>query len=277
LPNEVVQPGRELVQMQDLQTGAKLLEIAREMDNALREAQVLESQATVQGLSHDRWQELQSSASQQRALWANKRKELDSWLEHGFEGKHGDDHGNGVYFVRAPAFTAEDRLKVTEPRWTVLNSQFHQELTGRTVQPTEPLLRLGAKSGPWEIELKIPQKHIGQVLKAFEREHTDTLVVDFLLRSDTTQTFKGILTRDKIAGEATPAHDEAGEAEPVVVAKVRLDGDDIPPDYRLTRDSPLLLSGTEVHAKIRCGKRAMGYSLFYGVWEFVCDKVLFFF
>ena len=27
----------------------------------------------------------------------------------------------------------------------------------------------------------------------------------------------------------------------------------------------------------RCGNRAMGYSLFYGVWEFIYEKIVFFF
>jgi len=32
------------------------------------------------------------------------------------------------------------------------------------------------------------------------------------------------------------------------------------------------VTDTEVHAKVRCGNRAMGYSLFYGVWEFLYEK-----
>jgi hypothetical protein len=30
-----------------------------------------------------------------------------------------------------------------------------------------------------------------------------------------------------------------------------------------------------VHTRIRCGYRAMGYSLFYGVYEFAYEKVFF--
>jgi hypothetical protein len=49
--------------------------------------------------------------------------------------------------------------------------------------------------------------------------------------------------------------------------------DDIP----LAEQVPpsLLLSGGEVHTRIRCGNRAMGYSLFYGVYEFTYEKVIF--
>ena len=46
-------------------------------------------------------------------------------------------------------------------------------------------------------------------------------------------------------------------------------------DYELPRE--LLLSGTEVHAKIICGNEKMGYSLFYGLWEFFYEKIVFFF
>ena len=36
----------------------------------------------------------------------------------------------------------------------------------------------------WELELKIPQEHIGQVLRGFERLKTDELDVIFIVRSD---------------------------------------------------------------------------------------------
>ena len=39
----------------------------------------------------------------------------------------------------------------------------------------------------------------------------------------------------------------------------------------------LLVSGTEIRAKVRCGNKPMGYALFYGVWEFFYEKVIFFF
>jgi len=48
-----------------------------------------------------------------------------------------------------------------------------------------------------------------------------------------------------------------------------LDGDRLPPEQNL--------SGAEVHAKVRCGNHRLGYSLFYGVWEFFYEKVVFFF
>src|SRR5262249_60765076 len=48
-------------------------------------------------------------------------------------------------------------------RWTGLNADFRENLTGKHVRPSEPLLRLGDKENDWEGELKIPPKHIGHV------------------------------------------------------------------------------------------------------------------
>ena len=87
--------------------------------------------------------------------------------------------------------------------------------------------------------------------------------------------YKGKLPRNKVAAEATPNKDDNNEAEPVTLAWVRLQGDDIPEEYRLPPGH--LIAGLDVRTRIRCGNRPMGYSLFYGVWEFVFEKVMFFF
>ena len=49
----------------------------------------------------------------------------------------------------------------------------------------------------------------------------------------------------------------------------------IPEDERLPEGNRV--AGTEVHGKVRCGNHPMGYSLFYGLWEFLYEKVVFFF
>ena len=61
----------------------------------------------------------------------------------------------------------------------------------------------------------------------------------------------------------------------MVLAWVRLTGDDIAERDQLTPN--LLVAGGEITSRIRCGNRALGYSLFYGVWEFLYEKVVFFF
>ena len=134
------------------------------------------------------------------------------------------------------------------------------------------------KEAPWEAEIRIPQKHIGQVRSAFRDLDTDVLEVDYLIRSQPTRTFKGQLFRDRIAAEANVNKEEGHEQEPVVLAYVKIyrETDTSMPDaFRVPQQ--LLVSGAEVHCKIRCGDKAAGYSLFYGVWEFFYEKVVFFF
>jgi hypothetical protein len=182
----------------------------------------------------------------------------------------------GEYYLKAPSFTPEERDSIGGRRqWTVLNGNFKDEWLGKTAKPSDPILKLGAKDGPWEIELRIPQKHISQILKAYERKDVDALDVEFILRSDPTRTYRGILKRERISSEAIPNRDEKDESEPEVIAYVSIDDPNIDLNYRLSREA--LTSGTEVRAKVRCGRHALGYSLFYGVWEFLYEKVVFFF
>jgi hypothetical protein len=178
----------------------------------------------------------------------------------------------GYFLLKAPNITTGH---VDRAEWTVLNSNNLNEDQEKQVKGSDEILRLGAKGGAWEIELKIPQKHIGQVLQAYSRLGVEELDVDFLMRTDPRFTYRGRLHHDKIGAQANPSRDDNNEPEPVVLARVRIEGADIPADKQLPRD--LLLSGVEVHAKVRCGDRAMGYSLFYGLWEFLYEKVVFYF
>jgi hypothetical protein len=155
---------------------------------------------------------------------------------------------------------------------------FREKFTNKPVQPNEPILRIGHATSQirdWEVELRIPQKNIGQVLGAFADDPSKELDVDLLLLSAPTSVYKGKLARIKVSPEANPNRDDNNETEPVVIAWVRISGPDIPEDDQIP--AKLLVTGTEVHAKIRCGQHALGYTLFYGVWEFLYEKVVFFF
>jgi hypothetical protein len=175
----------------------------------------------------------------------------------------------GEFWLRAPS------------SGILLTSDFREQLIGKYVKKDEPLLRFGKASikppniAEWEIQLKIPQKNIGHILEAFSTLKTDELDVDLLLVSAPTRTFKGKLAFSKVAKEATANQSDNNEPEPAVLAWVRLSGKGIPKDAQLTPE--LLVTGTEVHSRVRCGNHAMGYSLFYGIWEWVYEKVIFFF
>jgi hypothetical protein len=229
----------------------------------------------------------------QKIAEAQKDRDVKKAQLEVLEGANADPSDPGAFFVRAPLFTPEEVQRreryrreqgldpFGQPEWSVLSSDFRENLAGRGVDPSQPLFRIGDIDSGWEVELKIPQKHLYQVMNAYKHLDKDRLDVDLLVRTDPTRTFKGVLYKSKIGGEATPQKDDNNEAEPVVTAYVKIDdrfdaqGQPIPEDKLIPRE--LLVTGAEVVSKVRCGDAALGYSLFYGVWEFLCEKVLFVF
>jgi hypothetical protein len=185
----------------------------------------------------------------------------------------------GYYTVTAP--TTRPSSGAGQPL-QVVSQDFVEPLTGKTVSPKEPLLRVGNVDGGWEIVLKIPQKHSGQVLKAFRDaaltdKDGDFLWVDVLASSDPRPGAqgKGKLYHKDLNAENLPNRDDQNESEPVMLGIVRINSADIPADDHL--DPLLLVTDAEVHCRIIGADHSLGYSLFYGVWEFLYEKVIFWF
>jgi hypothetical protein len=129
--------------------------------------------------------------------------------------------------------------------------------------------------------LKIPQKHVGQVFRAFEKHPNAELDVDLLFAARAESgIYRAKLSRKHIASQTTNQKDDNNEPEAIVYAWARIHPikdakghDDIPLDRQVP--TKLLTSGTEVRTRIRCGSERAGYSLFYGVYEFAYEKVVF--
>ena len=269
-PNAEVKEGQSLARMYDGNLYKQLNTLRSEMEAARGEADDMLGRAQKE-VNPSEKAGLEGRAATRRLDQIAKHREIEELMQR----TNSVPNKPGEFSLLAPTMTAEERRMVERPEWTVLTSNFKADMEKREVKPSEPIMRLGVKNGPWEIEAKIPQKHIGQILRAFDHLKTDTLDVDFVLMSDTPTKYKGKLERSRIAGEANANKDDNNESEPVVIAYVRVEGDDIEEGYRVSREE--LVSGLEVRAKIRCGDHRAGYSLFYGVWEFLNEKVVFYF
>ena len=277
-PGDQVRPTANLILMHDQDLVADIVKLKSEIDKAEEGLPFIETQLRSQkvrdGDEMTRFQ-LETQRAEYVATLKNKRALLDRYKET----LHLIPEEPGRFWIKAPKFP-ETRVNKGEPYWTVLTPDV-EELKRRHIDPKDPMLRLGNKEGPWEVEAKIPQKHIGQVLEGFDyvnKKNSDDepeLDVEMVVRSAPTKTYLGKLARSKVALQADPHRDDNNEPEPVVIARIRIDGDDIPENKRIPK--VLLLSGSEVRSKILCGKHAAGYSLFYGVWEFLYEKVVFFF
>ncbi|MBN9121200.1 MAG: hypothetical protein J0I06_18950, partial [Planctomycetes bacterium] len=193
----------------------------------------------------------------------------------------------GYFRAVAPPFDPLLARKQGESRWTVLNDDRRENLIGRTLRPNEELMRVGNLEGAWQIKLDIPQRNVGQVLKAFAdpdshfveddpvKGKRKYLRVDVLLASQPDTSYEGRLYRDEMSAEAVPNKNEHDENEPVVTAYVKLNVQGIPEANWVPRNH--LVTGLEVRTRVRCGKHALGYTLFHGVWEWFYEKVVFFF
>jgi hypothetical protein len=273
-PNDVVKENQPLVLMFDRELQSEILKLEDEIAAAKDQVDLHEKQlnANKSDLSQEAKYKIGLELVTQRSTLLARTKELDQRRKL----THSRDNAPGYFEVWSPSFPEGCNVPQDQRLWTILSADFQENLTSRYVRPSDPLLRMGYRTrdtGDWEVELKIPQKHIAQVLYGFDWQNKDEVGVSLLLRSDPTHSYKGKLSRDRIGGEALEHRDDNNESEPQVTAYVRISGDDIPDSDRLPPD--VLVTGTEVHAKVHCGKHAMGYSLFYGVWEFLYEKVVF--
>ncbi|HUG93687.1 MAG TPA: hypothetical protein VML55_22840 [Planctomycetaceae bacterium] len=174
---------------------------------------------------------------------------------------------------------AEDRVRSLEQQvelltvrapiaGTVTAFQLEELLLNRPVQRGEVLLEVMDESGPWQIELDVPEFRMGHILDARHPApatpaHTPThthahaaaaadLPVQFVLATHPEQRF---------AGRLRDVSTRAGLSETggtVVSARVDIDADALPGRT----------IGAEVQAKISCGQRSLAYVLFGDVVEF---------
>jgi hypothetical protein len=185
----------------------------------------------------------------------------------------------GEFTARAPQL--DPGLPSPAGAWKVINDDNREALSRRTVKQNEPLMRLGVVDGRWRGELKIPQRNIGHIKRALftpgqhkaDADGRKYLQVDVLFASSPDVSYPGRLYEDQLPSHAEPNRDDHNQAEPVVTGYVLVNLDDLPESQR----HALYVAGQEVHARVRCGNHALGYSLFHGVWEWFYEKVVFFF
>lgn len=134
------------------------------------------------------------------------------------------------------------QLEISSPlAGTITTSRPHDTLIGRPVRRGEPLLEIVDETGPWRLELLISERKLGYLL-AFRQSHPAPRVA-FRLHSSMRQRLS--TTVSSIADRSIP-DDELGAA-----GLIYCEASDV--------DLPLRRMGTEVSARIHCGKRSLGF------------------
>ena len=173
--------------------------------------------------------EIESLTEQQR-LWDARRKDLE---------------------VRSPL----DGVIVT---W-----QVRDRLLLRPVEKGQVLMSVADKTGPWELEVQMPDDRLGHVNRAAlaAQKAGRELTVDYILATDPGTRHQGVVRE---------IHEQAevrGEEGNTVLVRVMIDPE--------RHEKEELGTGASVTARIACGKRSLGYVWFHDVLSFIQTQILF--
>jgi multidrug efflux pump subunit AcrA (membrane-fusion protein) len=150
-------------------------------------------------------------------------------------------------------------LRVTSPLdGVVLTWNTSDTLLDRPVKQGQRLITVADPSGPWVLELGIPDADMGHLLAAQQRGKAD-LPVSFLLATDPAVTRAGRIERVALATDL--ASGDTPSAETVV----QIDGP-LPAEAR---------AGTSVTARVHCGTKSIGYVWLHDLIDAVRTQVLF--
>ncbi|MCC7423345.1 MAG: HlyD family efflux transporter periplasmic adaptor subunit [Planctomycetaceae bacterium] len=148
----------------------------------------------------------------------------------------------------------EEALSVHSPRPGVIATfQVEQLLMNRPVKRGEALLEVMDDTGPWRLELRVPEHRQGHLLRAREKRSDPALPVTFVLATNPETTWTGTL------GEVATRADSTEQQERVVEAFVEIP-EGTPSVRRI---------GADVRCRINCGKRSLAYVMFGDVLEFL--------
>jgi hypothetical protein len=125
------------------------------------------------------------------------------------------------------------------------------------------LLSVADKTGPWELELRMPDDRLGHVNRALAeaRRSGRPLEVDYILATDPGTRHRGTVRE---------IHEQAevrGEEGNTVLVRVEIDSQH--------HEEQELGPGASVTARIACGTRSLGYVWFHDVLSFIQTQILF--
>jgi multidrug resistance efflux pump len=145
----------------------------------------------------------------------------------------------------------------------IVTWQVRDRLLLRPVEKGQSLMSVADKTGPWELEIHMPDDRLGHVNRAAAeaRKAGRELEVDYILATD---------PGTRHHGTVKEIHEQAevrGEQGNTVLVRVTIDPD--------RHEKEELGAGASVTARIACGKRPLGYVWFHDLLSFIQTQVFF--
>lgn len=242
-PGDRVEQGQELLFIEDLDTQLQIDQLAIKIGAAEQRLQLLSDQIGKKTSNEERSALVKERIQQQYEL-RKATAEREILLQTSRSPR------------KAPVFAPLGGKVVT--------FDAHEQLLGKTVKPGDPMLRIAAVKGPWEIELLIPERNVGPIREGLIHSEAGFVEVDLLLASQPHRTYKGRLYKDGLGGE-TKVVDNAV----VLPARVRI------VDEELIQQVESMPVGVEVRSKVHCGPHSVGAVWFHELGEFFYEHVIF--
>lgn len=139
-----------------------------------------------------------------------------------------------------------------------------RNLVGRPVQRGQILMSIAQPDGPWQLSLDMPERRIGQIVKAQQRLAKDSpdakgLPVKYILASNPSVQLQGTLDEVHLTAEVR------GQDGATINMKVKINKEDI--------ENPNI--GATVTANVYCGRRPIGYVWLHDAIAFFYSKIWF--
>ena len=160
--------------------------------------------------------------------------------------------------------TKKKDLEVRSPiDGVIVTWQVRDRLVLRPVEKGQVLMSVADKTGPWELEVNMPDDRLGHVNRAAAEADKagKELEVDYIVATDPGTRHKGTVKE---------IHEQAevrGEQGNTVLVRVTIDP--------TRHEKEELGAGASVTARINCGKRPLGYVWFHDVLAFIQSQILF--
>jgi GAF domain-containing protein len=160
--------------------------------------------------------------------------------------------------------TRRGDLEVTSPLdGVVVTWQVRDRLLLRPVEKGQVLMSIADKTGPWELEVHMPDDRLGHVNRAAQAAKAAgrDLEVDYILATDPGTRHRGLVRE---------IHEQAevrGEDGNTVLVRVTIDPE--------RHEKQELGAGASVTARIACGERPLGYVWFHDLLSFIQTQILF--
>lgn len=244
---DMVSVDQELIRLESKDLQAKISELRNDLDMAKKMRDRAASALSQPGLSPDQQEQYKSSLIEHEAKIRISSESLQIILKHA---------GGEQFVVRSPIDGVVTTFDVND-------------LKGKTVKPGDKLLEIAKTDGAWEVQLNVPEMHVGKIREALDKSEKGQLSVRLWISTDPNTYYEGTLDKSGVGGMVS----HVSENEAVLKCRVEI-GKDLRQEIERLKGAGMPVE-VMVQAKVNCGPRSIGYVWFYQLWEFFFEHLVF--